>query len=143
MEKITVFRNENAFLSNMYSSNIMINGLTYKSAEAAFQAQKCIDPKEREKFTTISAVESKRLGRKVKLRPNWEQIKLKIMAYVVYKKFEQNKALAKKLIATENMYLEETNTWGDRFWGTVNGQGENKLGKILMWVRKKCIEQHW
>lgn len=29
----------------------------------------------------------------------------------------------------------EENNWGDKFWGTVNGVGENHLGKILMRIR--------
>ena len=33
--------------------------------------------------------------------------------------------------------LVEENTWGDSFWGTVNGRGENQLGQILMDVRAK------
>lgn len=44
----------------------------------------------------------------------------------------QHYDLAQKLIATGNAYLEEGNQWGDKFWGTVNGNGENMLGKILM-----------
>lgn len=27
--------------------------------------------------------------------------------------------------------------WGDYFWGSVNGHGENHLGKILMDIRAK------
>ena len=33
--------------------------------------------------------------------------------------------------------LEEGNTWGDRVWGVCQGQGENRLGKILMKVREE------
>lgn len=36
---------------------------------------------------------------------------------------------------TGNRHLEECNTWNDRYWGTVNGKGENNLGKILMRIR--------
>ena len=43
-----------------------------------------------------------------------------------------------KLLATGDAYLEEGNTWGDRIWGTVDGQGENRLGKILMQVRDEA-----
>ena len=31
----------------------------------------------------------------------------------------------------------EANTWGDYFWGKVNGHGENQLGLTLMDVREK------
>lgn len=46
--------------------------------------------------------------------------------------------LQEKLLATGDAYLEEGNTWGDRIWGTVDGQGENRLGQILMQVREEA-----
>ena len=49
----------------------------------------------------------------------------------------QNAELRIKLLETGNEHLEEGNTWGDRIWGTVNGVGQNRLGKILMRVREE------
>jgi predicted NAD-dependent protein-ADP-ribosyltransferase YbiA (DUF1768 family) len=43
--------------------------------------------------------------------------------------------LSKMLLSTGNKYIEETNTWGDTYWGVCNGVGENNLGKILMSIR--------
>ncbi len=137
MNKINSFRDEYYFLSNFYECPVTYNGLTYKNNEAAFQAQKCINLKDREKFCNLSASESKKLGRRVVLRKDWEDIKIKVMTDIVKAKFEQNEDLQKKLLATEDAYLEEGNTWGDRIWGTVNGVGANNLGKILMNVRKE------
>lgn len=137
MNKINSFRDEYYFLSNFYECSVTYNGLTYKNNEAAFQAQKCINPKDREKFCNLRASESKKLGRRVVLRKDWEDIKIKVMTDIVKAKFEQNEDLQKKLLATEDAYLEEENTWGDRIWGTVNGVGANNLGRILMNVRKE------
>lgn len=137
MNKINSFRDEYYFLSNFYECLVTYNGLTYKNNEAAFQAQKCINRKDREKFCNLSASESKKLGRRVVLRKDWEDIKIKVMTDIVKAKFEQNEDLQKKLLATEDAYLEEGNTWGDRIWGTVNGVGANNLGRILMNVRKE------
>lgn len=50
-------------------------------------------------------------------------------------KFSQNENLKARLLETGDKHLEEGNTWGDKIWGTVNGEGENNLGKILMRVR--------
>ena len=47
----------------------------------------------------------------------------------------QSAKLTSKIKSDE--YLEEGNNWGDKVWGTVNGEGENNLGKILMRVRKE------
>lgn len=137
MNKINSFRDEYYFLSNFYECPVTYNGLTYKNNEAAFQAQKCITMNERFKFINLNASEAKKLGRRVVLRKDWEDIKIKVMTAIVKAKFEQNEDLQKKLLATEDAYLEEGNTWGDRIWGTVNGVGANNLGKILMNVRKE------
>ena len=40
-----------------------------------------------------------------------------------------------RLLDTGDRELIEGNTWGDRFWGVCRGEGENKLGRILMRVR--------
>lgn len=77
----------------------------------------------------------KRLGRRVKLRPDWESIKDQVMYEVCKAKFSQNTDLRDKLVATGDAELVEGNTWGDKIWGICNGQGENRLGKILMKVR--------
>lgn len=52
-------------------------------------------------------------------------------------KFMQNPTLCKALLATGNCHLVEGNNWGDYFWGSVNGHGENHLGRILMDIRAK------
>lgn len=139
--KIDSFRGEYFFLSNFYEAPVTYDGLTYQSNEAAFQAQKCTDPKERELFTTLNPSEAKRAGRSVQLRKDWEQIKVSVMADIVKAKFEQNSDLAQKLLATGDAYLEEGNDWGDRIWGTVNGQGANCLGNILMDTREQMNKE--
>ena len=60
------------------------------------------------------------------------------MYEIVLAKFTQNPDLKEKLLATGDEHLEEGNTWGDTTWGTVNGIGENRLGIILMKVRRNC-----
>lgn len=52
-------------------------------------------------------------------------------------KFEQNADLRCKLLTTGDAMLVEGNTWGDTVWGVCQGKGENRLGKILMRVRKE------
>lgn len=139
--KIDSFRNEYFFLSNFYEVPVTYEGLTYQNNEAAFQAQKCADPKEREAFTRMNPSEAKRAGRRVQLRKDWEDIKISVMADIVMAKFSQNRKLAEKLLATGDACLEEGNDWGDRIWGTVNGQGANCLGRILMDTRENLKQK--
>lgn len=141
MKKIDSFRDEYYFLSNFYEAPITYNGITYQNNEAAFQAQKCTKREDQLLFSKLNSSEAKKLGRQVSLRSDWESVKINIMQEVVFAKFSQNPALAEKLINTGIAYLEEGNTWGDRIWGTVNGQGANNLGLILMEVREKIKQK--
>ena len=133
------FRGDYSFLSNFQACPIEYEGIRYKSAEAAFQAQKTDDPDQKAKFANIGPKDAKYLGRRVSLRPDWESIKLQKMYEIVYRKFAQNPDLAEKLLATDDRYLEETNAWRDTFWGVDarTGYGQNHLGKILMKIRSE------
>ena len=129
------FADEYAFLSNFYEVPVTYNSLTFKSSEAAFQAQKCTERSK--EFTALSASQAKRLGRHVNLRADWEDIKLQEMEKIVTAKFKQNPDLMQKLIFTGDEELIEGNTWHDTYWGVCKGIGENHLGKILMEIREK------
>lgn len=137
MEKIESFRDEYFFLSNFYLCKVTIDGVTYSSGEAAFQAQKCVKKEEKDRFVEMSPAQAKRYGKKVELRPDWEEVKLSIMETVVIAKFTQNPDLTTKLIETGDAELIEGNHWRDYFWGICNGKGKNNLGKILMKIRNE------
>lgn len=134
---IDSFRDDYFFLSNFFLCNITIGGITYGSAEAAFQAQKVLDDEEKKRFIDITPLQAKRLGKKVELRKDWEEVKVNIMKEVVRCKFFQNLNLAEKLLQTGDAELIEGNKWRDYFWGMCNGKGKNNLGKILMEVREE------
>ena len=132
---IDKFDGEYAFLSNFFEVPVNYNGLLYRNSEAAFQAQKTINQNERLQFVNLNASHSKRLGRTIELRKDWESIKIRVMYEICLAKFSQNPELAKKLIKTGDNILIEGNTWNDTFWGVCNGEGRNNLGKILMRIR--------
>lgn len=139
---INCFSGEYDFLSNFYNTPVFYEGLMYSNSEAAFQAQKTLNEEIRKKFTKYYAGQAKKEGKKVILRNDWESVKESVMYEIVYDKFSRNEKLRKKLLETGDAVLEEGNAWGDRVWGTVNGIGENKLGKILMRVRKELKEEN-
>ena len=132
-----------AFLSNFHETPIEYRGLVYGSTEAAFQAQKCLREEEKAQFTAFSPGKSKGVGRRVRLRPYWEDVKTGLMEEIVRAKFAQHPDLAEKLKATGDLVLVEGNHWGDTCWGvdTRTGQGENRLGKILMKVREELRQE--
>lgn len=141
MEKINSFSGEYSFLSNFYDAKVTYEGLTYLNSEAAYQAQKCISQEAKEKYTWLGAYGAKRAGRVEPLCVNWDLIKVPIMYQILKCKFEQNEDIREKLLATGDAILEEGNTWGDRIWGTVDGVGNNFLGKLLMKVREELRSQ--
>ena len=57
--------------------------------------------------------------------------------YACLKSKFQNAEMREKLLATEDAILIEGNNHGDRYWGMVNGEGQNKLGKLLMRIRSE------
>lgn len=137
---IYVFIDDFFFLSNFYLCDITFDGIDYKNSEAAFQAQKCEDTKTKLEFSQLTPGAAKKLGKKVKLREDWEDVKVDIMRKVVKAKFDQNPEIREKLIATGDRCLIECNVWHDMFWGVSSGKGRNMLGRILMDLRKEYKE---
>ena len=137
MKQIDSFTFGQAYLSNFYYADIEYMGLVYPTNEHAFQAQKNSDPAYQSLVQQARMPNlAKRYGRQIKLREDWEKVKVDIMRNIVMHKFIQNPDLKKKLIDTDNIQLIEGNKWGDKFWGTVDGVGKNYLGIILMDTRK-------
>lgn len=133
--KIESFTGDYRFLSNFHPSPMAIDGGIYPTVEHAFQAMKTDVPTERELVRNAKTPgQAKELGRKVTLRPTWNEERVDVMRKLVRKKFE-GKQILKELLATGDAELVETNDWNDRFWGVCGGVGENWLGKILMEVR--------
>lgn len=133
---IDSFDNEYSFLSNFYECPVEYDGIVYQSSEAAFQAQKTLNIEERiVLFANATPSQSKKLGRKTKLRDDWDNIKVNLMKEIVLAKFTQNSDLKEKLLNTGTAELIEGNWWKDTFWGVCNGKGLNNLGRILMEVR--------
>ena len=134
MKSIDRFAGEFDWLSNFFPCKVEFEGLTFDNSEAAFQAAKCLDMKERERFFGLSGGQAKRLGKKVELRLDWEDVKIDVMREVLKVKFS-NPELAEKLVATGNTQITEGNSWNDTFWGVCRGKGQNHLGKLLMELR--------
>lgn len=137
---ITEFSGEYYFLSNFFPAPVTYVGYTFQNSEAAFHSAKC--PARMAEFCPLSPSEAKHLGRHIQLRTDWETVKDSIMYEVCKAKFTQNPELAKLLIDTGDSELIEGNTWGDKVWGVCNGEGENRLGKILMKIRDEIRCEH-
>ena len=136
MNKVAGFFDRYRFLSNFWTCPITYEGIRYPSVEHAYQAAKTTHEPTRKQIAMLpTAGKAKRQGGMLKLREGWDDDRIDIMRVLVMDKFTRNTGLRQKLMATRDAELEETNRWGDVFWGVCEGRGENHLGKILMDVR--------
>ncbi len=133
---INEFRGNYSYLSNFY---IEPDGT---HVEGEYQRAKCMTPRDRHRFDGLTPAQCKAEGKKVELRPDWNDVKVSIMKGLVYQKFLDHPRLAERLLLTGDSPLEESNWWGDTVWGTHYGKGQNLLGIILMEVRNQLIMNH-
>lgn len=150
-------------LSNFDRHAFDFMGHTFTSAEAAFQACKLIDGEDTTRFDELveEFVEStpsaaKKMGRKVKLCRDWEQVKATRMYAVLSEKFRQNPDLIQVLLDTGESFIIEDTTWHDNTWGLCEcgacfnkKKSKNILGLLLMKLRaelrgeQNCKVKYW
>lgn len=129
------FMKEYRFLSNFHLAPVEMDGVLYPSTEHAYQAAKTLDLELRKEVVDMTCGSAKRWGQQIKLRPDWEQVKISVMETLVRQKFTRHTDLRDRLLATGDQELIEGNTWNDTFWGVCKGKGTNHLDKILMKIR--------
>jgi len=145
---IDQFIGEYRFLSNFWEVG---------RSEQRYQAAKCKlgDPLKGEILASSSG-KSRRLGRKIELREDWDNVKLAVMMKCLRDKFHWTRVpgtkedpyhlLAQQLVDTGDAILIEGNTWHDNFWGNCQcgrdeclGTGKNWLGRLLMLRRSELM----
>lgn len=131
--------------SNFFPAKFTIDGKTYPTVEHYFQAMK---------FPNNPAFQDQVIGQKtpagakkmgatkiIPLRPDWDAVREEVMAKALRAKFTQNEALKKLLVETGDKKLEEASPT-DSFWGTgKNGNGQNRLGELLMELRAELAAE--
>lgn len=144
MNQITGFFEEFRFLSNFHEhpeAPVFIDGLdgtqiSCCTVENAFQALKSDEPQARRLIAEAPTPgQSKKMGKRVTLRKDWEIVKIGAMTELLVQKFTQS-PLKEMLLATGDAELIEGNTWGDKFWCVCDGEGQNNLGILLMKIRE-------
>ena len=145
---ITSFSGEYSWLSNMHLCTVEFQNVLYLSSEHLYQSLKCKYAHERERIRLEpSPYKAKRLGRKIALRDNWEEIKYDAMLATVRAKFAYGSQLGLSLLMTGDAELVEGNNWHDNYWGSCTCAGcsmklgKNTLGRILMLVREELRQE--
>ncbi len=141
---ISEFKGEYFYLSNFSQHSITYNGIIFATVEHFFQACKTLDKMEQQQIILApKPKDAKDLGAIATLRPDWEDVKLKLLQWAIFLKFTQNIRINKQLLATGDDILIEGNYWHDCEYGNctcsrcIDIEGQNKLGKILMFTRFK------
>lgn len=141
MTEIKGFFGEFRFLSNFWPAPIVVQGIQFPTVEHAYQAFKSTDRADWERIAKLPTPKAaKAASYKLTLRPGWDTYRVFVMYKLLRLKFAIPE-LRKALLITGDAYLEETNTWGDRFWGVCDGSGDNQLGILLMKVRSEILSE--
>ena len=119
-------------------------GMLFRTPEHFYQAMKSRDIGYRQRVANVGTPgQAKRLGKKVKLRPDWNSIKLDVMRYALKYKFKADTPQGKKLIAFGGPIIE-WNLWHDNFWGKCTcpkcesaKPSLNHLGNLLMEIKNE------
>lgn len=142
MEKVITFYGPDKpyfELANFFERSIWLDEKEWCTIEHYFQAQKTRVPKWQEKIRVAqSPAEAKKIGWEVPDYDDefWLANREQIMEKAVRAKFDQHDDLKQILISTGDAVLVEDSP-NDMFWGMVNGEGENKMGKLLMKIRQE------
>lgn len=127
-------------LDNFSSFAVMYNGVKYPTVEHAYQTLKFINTAPqiaKEIVECFSAHEAQKIAyaNKDKQNPNWDEIKVDIMAELLKLKLAQNPYVKQKLLQTKDYTICEDSP-KDSFWGIgPNRDGQNQLGKLWMKLR--------
>lgn len=137
---IDKFDGKYRWLSNFWLCPVILDEMVFPSVESAYQAAKTQNINHRVNFLYCSPGKAKRMGRALpEVADDWNASKQEVMNKLLKQKFREGSFLGEKLIDTGNDTIIEGNTWGDRYWGVCNGEGENNLGKLLMNIRMELV----
>lgn len=143
---IKEFLEQNKYCINWFSNMVILDdaikydGNTYNSVENFYQAMKTLDKNERKKISLLNPYSSKQYVKKIEIRSDWKDIKLKVMEFGLRKKFKKGSTWLEKLKSFPYDIIEYNN-WNDKFWGVCvfTDEGENHLGKIITKIKSEYL----
>jgi ribA/ribD-fused uncharacterized protein len=132
--------------SNFYISPFEFDSRVWKTSEHCYQAMKFENIKLQEMIRALpTAMAAAITGRNqaYPLRYMWDENKEVFMIRILRAKFSQHPHLKDLLLSTTNREIVER-SYKDFYWGDggPNGNGLNRLGYLLMCIRKEFRLQH-
>lgn len=149
MHIIDSFTGSNRFLSNFFAHRIEFGDIWYPTNEHAFHAQKTHDQDLRREIARAKIpLDAKRMGRRLTLRDDWNEVSFRVMFLLNQAKFRDG-VLRMALMTTGESLLVEGNIWHDNLWGDCrcgrpqcDVDGRNQLGQILMEIRSDLFLEY-
>ena len=141
-------KDPHVIFSNFAPTPIVVDGVTFSSAESLFQVMKFTDTEARREIYSKAGqglkMTAKHYEKAVGVRQDWGQIIVDVLKFCLMQKYEQNAEFRKELSATGNKFIVEdqssfrkpADTYGAKL--SVDGStwsGPNLMGRILMELR--------
>ncbi len=124
--------------SNFSRHPITLDGQEWPTVEHFYQAQKFVGTPHADAVRAArTAFEARKLGndRARPVRPRWDMLREAILWRAAEAKFRAHADARDLLLATGDVRLVEASPY-DAYWGSgPQGDGENRLGRILMQLR--------
>lgn len=123
---------------------ITFQGISYYTVENFYQAMKSLDPEFHLACSKASPGQSKKMGRTIAIRADWNQIKDDVMLYALREKFAHDPW--KTELLQHAGPLVEYNYWHDNYWGHCtcsqcrDVEHHNKLGKLIEQVKQEITK---
>ena len=151
LERIVGFKKYFSFMKLEYQVPVYFEGGLYPSALHAYYAAKSQEQTVRKRFQRMPMLKDMRELARTLIEPeDWKLRRLGIMEIINRDKFRRNKELKDKLLTTMERELinditfelesGEVLDYMTDFWGVINNQGQNQLGRILEKIRRDCRE---
>lgn len=127
------------YLSPFSAHEVELDGVTYKTAEHAYQSLRMIPEVQLEVRETKSPMDAWRKAQELKQagKVNSDHDKYELMERIFRAKMEQHPDIKEILLESgDSELLKVYDT--DYYWGTgADGSGENKMGKLWMKLRNE------
>ena len=134
------FTGEYDFLSMEYPCEFFMEGVKFKSASAAFYAQKNPDINSWNKFARLNPNNARQ---KASNLPTTDEY-LNNREFYLYRankaKFDNSVTLKTSLCNTGTKKLVNVVPYNDEWLGVYKGKGHNMLGRVLMKIRSEYLD---
>lgn len=131
-----------------FDTEMVYEGIPFDCVETFYQAMKSENKEDWARISKMTASESKRVGRALVIRADWDQVKEKFMMQALRHKFDPVTGPHWHAILMDNKQpIVEWNYWHDIYWGKCtcsrhNGIGSNRLGVLLTQLRDEYMKKY-